>query len=221
MVKSLTTKKDNLEKRFLHLYKVVQEREKYLNHDALIVQYSTLLRFFVKFLQSEDRYNYNVELVLFFIYSKLGAIYYSDALTERDNSKCFLAAEYYNQALTFARNVDDKTRILLALKDIYYYLNDEDAYVRVEETWAESHEFKDKYQAYVILAQNADAPHVKVKFLEKALALAMQQRESFYESYQDTLFICSHLLAAYELLGEREKALRMKKLREKTLKLLN
>ncbi len=221
MTKSLTTKKDNLEKRFLHLYKVIQEREKYLNHDALIVQYSTLLRFFVKFLQSEDKYNYNVELVLFFIYSKLGAIYYSDALAERDNSKCFLAAEYYNQALTFARNVDDKTRILLALKDIYYYLNDEDAYVRVEETWAESHEFKDKYQAYVILAQNADALHVKVKFLEKALALVMQQRESFYENHQDTLFICSHLLAVYELLGERDKALSMKKLREKNLKRLN
>ena len=54
MVKSLTTKTDNTEKRFLHLYRVVHEREKYLSTEALIVQYSTLLRFFVKFLQQKD-----------------------------------------------------------------------------------------------------------------------------------------------------------------------
>ncbi len=221
MVKSLTTKTDNTEKRFLHLYRVVHEREKYLSTEALIVQYSTLLRFFVKFLQQKDNYNQNVELVLFLIYSKLGRIYYDESVRSLDNSKCFLAAEYYNQALSFARNVDDKTRILLALKDIYYYLNDEDAYLRVEETWAENHEMQDKYQAYMILAQNADTPHAKVRFLEKALNLVLEQKESFYEKYQDTLFICSQLVAVYELLGEREKALRVKKLRENTLKLLN
>ncbi len=221
MVNSLTTKKDNAEKRFLNLYRVVLEREKYLNNEALIIQYSTLLRFFMKFLQSEDKYNPNVEWVLFLIYSKLGAIYYHDALMEIDDSKCFLAAEYYNQALTYARNVDDKNRILLALKDIYYYLNDENAYVRVEEAWAENHESHDKYQAYIILAQNADASYMKVRFLEKALALILQQKERFYEKHQDTLFICSQLIAVYELLGEREKALKIEKLRENALKLLN
>ena len=221
MVNSLTTKKDNAEKRFLNLYRVVLEREKYLNNEALIVQYSTLLRFFMKFLQSEDKCNPSVKWVLFLIYSKLGAIYYHDALMEADDSKCFLAAEYYNQALVYARNVDDKNRILLALKDIYYYLNDEDAYVRVEETWAENHEFQDKYRAYVILAQNTDASYIKVRFLEKALALILQQKDRDYEKHQDTLFICSQLMAMYELLGEREKILKTEKLRENTLKLLN
>lgn len=220
MIKSLTTKTDNLEKRFLRLYQTIHKREKYLSKNALIVQYSTLLRFFMKFLQIKDNYHYNVEFVLFLIYEKLGAIYYEDAQIERNNSKYFLSTEYYNQALTYARNVDDKNRILLALKDIYYYLNDEDACIRVEESLAENHELQDKYQAYLVLAQNTDAPHIKVKFLEKALDLAIQQEENFYEKYKDLLFIYSQLIMVYELLGEKDNAFKIKRLQENMLKRL-
>lgn len=49
MLKPAVTKTDNAESRFLHLYKIVQEREKYLSKEALVVQYSALLRYFMKF----------------------------------------------------------------------------------------------------------------------------------------------------------------------------
>ena len=73
----------------------------------------------------------------------------------------------------------------------------------------------------MFLAQNAEMPHIKATFLEKALNEVMEQDESFYTKYQDTLNICSQLLAIYELLGDKDKANRIKKLRENTLKLLN
>ena len=221
MLKPAGTKTDNAESRFLHLYKIVQEREKYLSKEALVVQYSALLRYFMKFLQQKEEYTANVAAILYWTYTKLGDIYYEDALQNQDNSKYFLAAEYYNQSLAYARSAEEKSRVLLALKDIYYYLNDEDAYVRVEETWAENHDKEDKFAAYMLLAQNAETPQVKAQFLEKALNEVMGQDESFYAKYQDTLYICSQLAAIYELQGEKEKALRVKKLRESTLKLLN
>ena len=209
MLKPAVTKTDNAESRFLHLYKIVQEREKYLSKEALVVQYSALLRYFMKFLQQKEEYTANVAAILYWTYTKLGDIYYEDALQNQDNSKYFLAAEYYNQSLAYARSAEEKSRVLLALKDIYYYLNDE------------NHDKEDKFAAYMLLAQNAETPQVKAQFLEKALNEVMGQDESFYAKYQDTLYICSQLAAIYELQGEKEKALRVKKLRESTLKLLN
>ena len=108
-----------------------------------MVQYSALLRYFMKFLQQKEEYTANVAAILYWTYTKLGDIYYEDALQNQDNSKYFLAAEYYNQSLAYARSAEEKSRVLLVLKDIYYYLNDEDAYVRVEETWAENHDKED------------------------------------------------------------------------------
>ena len=102
-----------------------------------------------------------------------------------------------------------------------YYLNDEDAYVKVEETWAETHEKEDRFAAYMLLAQNADVLQLKAQFLEKALDGVMEQKGSIYEKYQDTLNVCSQLAAIYELQGDKEKAFRIKKLRESTLNLLN
>lgn len=222
MLKPAVTKTDNAESRFLHLYKIVQEREKYLSKEALVVQYSALLRYFMKFLQQKEEYTANVAAILYWTYTKLGEYLFMKTLYKiRINSKYFLAAEYYNQSLAYAAQCGRKSRVLLALKDIYYYLNDEDAYVRVEETWAENHDKEDKFAAYMLLAQNAETPQVKAQFLEKALNEVMGQDESFYAKYQDTLYICSQLAAIYELQGEKEKALRVKKLRESTLKLLN
>lgn len=218
---SAETKYNSAENRFLHLYKIVRERENYLGTDAQIVQYSALLRFFMKFLQPKDGCSAKVYAVLHRIYAKLGDIYYQDALQNQDNGKYFSAAEYYSQSLAYARNAEEKRHILLLLKDIYYYLNDDDAYVRVEESWAENHEKEDKFAAYMILAQNEETLPIKAQFLEKALNEIMSQDEGFYAKYQNTLDICSRLAALYELQGEKEKALRVKKLREQTLKLLN
>lgn len=214
-------KYDSAENRFLYLYKTARGREDYLGEEAQIAQYSALLRFFMRFLQQKDRHSAKVYEALRRIYTKLGDIYYQDALQNQDNSKYFQAAEYYNQSLAYARNAEEKRHILLLLKDIYYYLNDDDAYVRVEETWAENHEKEDKFAAYMILAQNEETPQIKAQFLEKALNEIMSQDGSFYAKYQNTLDICSQLAAIYELQGEKEKALRVKKLREQTLKLLN
>ena len=111
--------------------------------------------------------------------------------------------------------------MLLALKDIYYYIGDEDALVKVEESWAENHNEKDKFAAYMLLAKTAEVPQIKVLFLEKALDEVMRQDESFYTKYQDTLNVCSQLIAIYELLGDNDKVKRVRDLRERTLKLLN
>ncbi len=221
MLKTAVTTETSVENRFLHLYKMVQERETFLNDDAKIVQYSAILRFFMKFLQHNETYTPNVSSVLFWTYVKLGDIYYEGGLQNQDNTRYFLAAEYYNQALTYARTTEEKNRVLLALKDVYYYVNDEDALVKVEETWAENHDFDGKFAAYMLLAENAELPQVKARFLEKALDGVMGQDENFYAKYQDTLNISSQLLAIYELQGEKEKATRIKRLRESTLKLLN
>ncbi len=221
MLKTAVTKEDNAESRFMRLYKMVQERERHLSNEAKVAQYSAILRYFMKFLQQNEGYTANVAAILYWTYVKLGDIYYEDALQNQDNSKYFLAAEYYNQSLAYAHSAEEKNRVLLALKDIYYYLNDEEAFLKVEETWAENHDKEDKFSAYMLLAQNAGTPQIKARFLEKALDEVMNQDESFYTKYQNTLYICSQLAAIYELQGEKEKALRIKKLRESTLKLLN
>lgn len=212
---------DYKEKKFLQLYDFILERENSLSREALLVQYSAVLRYFMKFLQDREEYAPKIFGVLYHIYVKLGDIYYEEALQKQDNSKYFLAAEYFNQALTFAQTVNEKKHVILMLKDVYYYLNDEDAYVKVEETWAETHEKEDRFAAYMLLAQNADVLQLKAQFLEKALDGVMEQKGSIYEKYQDTLNVCSQLAAIYELQGDKEKAFRIKKLRESTLNLLN
>lgn len=221
MLNTAVSKDYSAEQRFLHLYNMVREREKYMKNDAKIVQYSAVLRYFMKFLQQRDVYVPEVFSVLFGVYAKLGDIYYEEGLQTQDNSRYFLAAEYYNQALAYAEKTEEKERILLALKDIYYYVNDEDAFIKVEETWAENHDKEGRFGAYMFLAQNAEQPYIKAKFLEKALDEIMEKDENFYAKYQDTLNISSQLAAIYELQGEKEKATRIKRLRESTLKLLN
>ena len=86
---------------------------------------------------------------------------------------------------------------------------------------AENHKKEDKYSAYMLLAKSAETPRIKILFLEKALIEVMSQDESFYTKYQDTLNVCSQLMVLYDLLGDAEQARRIKRLREKTLKLLN
>jgi len=221
MSEKSVTKSDNAEKHFFNLYKIVSEREAYLSNEAKVVQYTAVLRYFTKFLQQKGRISKVVETILYQIDLKLGDIYYEEALQNQDNGRYFLATAYYNQALIYAHRVEDKNRVLLALKNIYYFLDDEEALLRVEESWAENHETKDKFAAYMLLAQNAEQPQIKTIFLSKALAEVMEQDESFYTKYQNTLDVCSQLTALYELLGEKDKARQMMKLRENTLKLLN
>lgn len=221
MSEKSVTKSDNAEKHFFNLYKIVSEREAYLSNEAKVVQYTAVLRYFTKFLQQKGHISKVVETILYQIDLKLGDIYYEEALQNQDNGRYFLATAYYNQALIYAHRVEDKNRVLLALKNIYYFLDDEEALLRVEESWAENHETKDKFAAYMLLAQNAEQPQIKTIFLSKALAEVMEQDESFYTKYQNTLDICSQLTALYELLGEKDKARQMMKLRENTLKLLN
>ena len=211
----------NSENKFFNLYKIVQERESFLSNDAKIVQYNVILNFYMKFLQSNERVSPSIMTVLFWIYVKLGDIYYEEALQSQDNSKYFLAVGYYNQSLLYTRYPEERNRVLLALKDIYYYIGDEDALVKVEESWAENHNEKDKFAAYMLLARTAEVPQIKVLFLEKALDEVMRQDESFYTKYQDTLNVCSQLIAIYELLGDNDKVKRVRDLRERTLKLLN
>lgn len=221
MLEMPTAKISRAESHFFSLYKIVLEREPYLSNEAKIVQYGAVLRYFVKFLQKKEPVSKAVETVLYQMDLKLGDIYYEEALQNQDNGRYFLAVAYYNQALGYAHQAEDKNRVLIALKNIYYFLDDEDALLRVEESWAENHDTKDKFAAYMLLAQNAEQLKMKTVFLAKALAEVMAQDESFYTKYQNTLDICSKLTALYELLGEKDKAKQMKKLRENTLKLLN
>ena len=211
----------NAEQHFLHLYRIVRERESFLSNEAKIVQYSAVLRYFMKFLQMREPYSQEICSVLYWIDIKLGAIYCEEALQTQDKTRYFLAAEYYNQALLYARQIEEQNRVLWALKDIYYYLDDEDSLVKLEKTWAENHDIIDKFSIYVRLAQNTENPYIKVEFLTKALDFVTYQDKNFYAKYQDTLDVCSRLTVLYELLGEKNKATRVNKLREKTLNLLN
>lgn len=212
---------NEVEKKFLQMYKVIQEREDFLSNDAKMLQYIGIIRYFTKFIQSKDKYSSEVKYILFWVNVKIGDIYYNQAVQNSDNNMYFLAIEYYNQALLFASNNDERDRVLLILKEIYMALNDEDAFLKVEESWAENRQNEDKFFAYTYLAEKTEDPVDKAKFLEKALDVVMNQDESFYTKYQDTLNICSQLLAIYEILGEKEKVIRVKKLREETLKLLS
>ena len=93
----------NSEDKFFNLYKIVQERESFLSNDAKIVQYNAILNFYMKFLQQNESVSPSIMTVLFWIYVKLGDIYYEEALQSQDNSKYFLAVGYYNQSLLYTR----------------------------------------------------------------------------------------------------------------------
>lgn len=213
--------KSSAEKHFLRLYRVVREREAYLSNEAKIMQYGAVLRYFIKFLQLKEPYSDTVCSVLYQTDLRLGDIYCDEATHGEAIGRYFLAAEYYNQALLYARNPEEKNRVLLALKDIYFYLDDEDALAKLEKARAENYEPEDKFSAYVRLAQNTENPYIKAEFLAKALDFVTYQDKNFYAKYQDTLDVCSRLTVLYELTGEKNKAMRVNKLREKTLKLLN
>lgn len=214
-------KVNGAESHFLHLYKVVREREPYLTNEAKIIQYGALLRYFIKFLQTGEPYSSQVKSILYWTDLRLGEIYCTEAIETQDNNRYFLAIEYYNQALSYASLIEEQNRVLLALKDIYYYLDDEDALVKLENAWAENHCPEEKFFIYLRLAQNTENPYIKVEFLTKALDFVMYQDKNFYAKYQDTLDVCSQLTVLCELLGEKNKVARFKKLREKTLNLLN
>jgi len=216
-----SVKKDSAERHFLRLYRVVREREPHLSNEAKIVQYSAVLRYFMKFLQVKESYSETVRSVLLQINLRLGDIYCHEFMHEKNRNSCFSAAEYYNQALLYAGNSEEKGRILSALKDLYYYLGDEDALAKLEIARAEDLALEDKFSVYVGLAQKNDNPYIKAEFLDKALDFVTYQDKNFYAKYQDTLDVCSRLTVLYELLGEKNKAMRVMALREKTLKLLN
>jgi hypothetical protein len=213
--------KNSAEKHFLRLYRMVREREAYLSDEAKIVQYGAVLRYFMRFLQLKEPYSETICSVLYQIDLRLGDIYCNDALHGQNNGRYFLAAEYYNQALLYAKKPEEKNRILSALKNIYLYLDDEDALVRLEKARAENYDAEDKFSVYVRLAQNTENPYIKAEFLAKALDFVTYQDKNFYAKYQDTLDVCSRLTVLYELIGEKNKATRVSQLREKTLKLLN
>ena len=209
------------ERRFVKFYKVVCERERFLSDEAKIIQYSAIVRYFMKFLQSEDGYSDVVYEILYQTEIKLGGIYYEKALQNQDNGKYFLATAYYNQALNYAQKREEQNLALSKLQEIYYYLDDREALVKVEMAWANNRDDKDKFAAFMLLAQNSEQPQVKIVFLAKALDLVMAQSESFYTKYQDTLNVCSQMAALYEILGEKDKAIRVMKLRDNASKLLN
>ena len=211
----------NEEKKFFGLYKVVLEREKFLSESALILQYNTVLEYFFKFLYNSQNVSGKAKTIIYWCYVRLGDIFYEKGLQTQDNNKYFIAVDYYNQALIYANNFDEKNRILLRLKDIYYYLDDKDALLKVGEALIENLDKRDRFSAYIMLAQNTDSSKFKAMLLEKALNEVTKQEMSFYNKYQDTLNVCSQLIVLYELLGENDKLQRIRDLQNNTLKLLN
>ena len=140
---------------------------------------------------------------------------------DSENNKLFLAVDYYNQALKFAQSETEKNRILDMLKNVYSFLDDKEALIKVEESWAENQDARDRFSAYMLLAKEADNPKDKAMLLEKALNEVTKQEMSFYNKFQDTLNVCSQLIVLYELLKEKDKLQKIRKLQEDTLKLLN
>ncbi len=207
--------------KFMQLYNIMVEREKYLDDEAKVAQYASILRFYMKYLQAHDNNGHEVGLILYWIYVKLGDIYNAEAFDSNDIAKFYLSLEYYNLSLPYAPNKEERKNVLLSLKDIYYKLDDKEAYHKVEEMWVENHNKENKFEAYMILAQNAQTPDIKAKFLEKSLDEVMSKKDEFINKYQDTLYVCGQLIAIYEIMNENEKVIRIKKLRDNTLSLLN
>ena len=211
----------NTENKFVDLYKMVQERESFLNNDAKILQYGVVLEYFYKFLDKGGRLSDNVLAVLFWCYIKIGDVFYDEGVYKQDNNKFFMAVDYYNQALKYAKSNEEKNRILLMLREVYSYLNDKDAMLKIEENWVENQDTRDRFSAYMSLASSTDNLKDKAMLLEKALNEVTKQEMSFYNKYQDTLNVCSQLIALYELLNEESKLQRIKTLQKNTLNLLN
>jgi len=219
MMKNASVQKT--ENRLFNLYRTVCERENSLSNEAKIVQYGAVLRYLMTFIEQNGGVTYKIYPLIYKIDLKLGDIYYDEGLQNQDNGRYFLAAQYYNQALTYAVNSMQQSRVLSALRDIYYYLDDEEALFHIESAWAVSRENKDKCAAFLLLARNTLQPKFKISFLEGALDAVAGGADNFYEKYQNTLHICSQLIALYELTGEKEKAYKINRMREETLKLLN
>jgi len=219
MQKNVVSK--NPETQFINLYKMVLERENFLTNDAKILQYNAVLEYFFKFLEKNNVVSKSVLNVLFGCYMKMGDVFYNEGIQLLENNKLFLAVDYYNQALKFAQSETEKNRILDMLKNVYSFLDDKEALIKVEESWAENQDARDRFSAYMLLAKEADNPKDKAMLLEKALNEVTKQEMSFYNKFQDTLNVCSQLIALYELLKEKDKLQKIRKLQEDTLKLLN
>ena len=211
----------NPETQFINLYKMVLERENFLTNDAKILQYNAVLEYFFKFLEKNNVVSKSVLNVLFGCYMKMGDVFYNEGIQLLENNKLFLAVDYYNQALKFAQRETEKNRILDMLKNVYSFLDDKEALIKVEESWAENQDARDRFSAYMLLAKEADNPKDKAMLLEKALNEVTKQEMSFYNKFQDTLNVCSQLIVLYELLKEKDKLQKIRKLQEDTLKLLN
>lgn len=211
----------NPETQFINLYKMVLERENFLTNDAKILQYNAVLEYFFKFLEKNNVVSKSVLNVLFGCYMKMGDVFYNEGIQLLENNKLFLAVDYYNQALKFAQSETEKNRILDMLKNVYSFLDDKEALIKVEESWAENQDARDRFSAYMLLAKEADNPKDKAMLLEKALNEVTKQEMSFYNKFQDTLNVCSQLIVLYELLKEKDKLQKIRKLQEDTLKLLN
>ena len=219
MQKNVVSK--NPETQFINLYKMVLERENFLTNDAKILQYNAVLEYFFKFLEKSNVVSNSVLNVLFGCYMKMGDVFYNEGIQLLENNKLFLAVDYYNQALKFAQSETEKNRILDMLKNVYSFLDDKEALIKVEESWAENQDARDRFSAYMLLAKEADNPKDKAMLLEKALNEVTKQEMSFYNKFQDTLNVCSQLIVLYELLKEKDKLQKIRKLQEDTLKLLN
>ena len=219
MQKNVVSK--NPETQFINLYKMVLERENFLTNDAKILQYNAVLEYFFKFLEKNNVVSKSVLNVLFGCYMKMGDVFYNEGIQLLENNKLFLAVDYYNQALKFAQSETEKNRILDMLKNVYSFLDDKEALIKVEESWAENQDARDRFSAYMLLAKEADNPKDKAMLLEKALNEVTKQEMSFYNKFQDTLNVCSQLIVLYELLKEKDKLQKIRKLQEDTLKLLN
>ena len=102
MLKTMVGNRHDIESRFFFLFIIVHERERYLTDEAKVVQYSAVLRYFTKFLEPNEMRSTRVLAVLYRVFMRLGDIYCKDGLQNQDNTRYFLAAEYYNQALQFA-----------------------------------------------------------------------------------------------------------------------
>ena len=219
MQKNVVSK--NPETQFINLYKMVLERENFLTNDAKILQYNAVLEYFFKFLEKSNVVSNSVLNVLFGCYMKMGDVFYNEGIQLLENNKLFLAVDYYNQALKFAQSETEKNRILDMLKNVYSFLDDKEALIKVEESWAENQDARDRFSVYMLLAKEADNPKDKAMLLEKALNEVTKQEMSFYNKFQDTLNVCSQLIVLYELLKEKDKLQKIRKLQEDTLKLLN
>ena len=95
------------------------------------------------------------------------------------------------------------------------------SYKKIAEFYEREKKYKNAYEFWQKAIDIAFKPSLKIKIAYKLLALIVKLRFPIGEKAQQIVRICNSLQKEYDVLGNSEKALRISKLKDRALSLLN